>query len=499
MVLAREASDGSSSLPSVLFGGTTGISVSSVDRLEILLERAFESTRTIQSFLGFQGPRTYLLLGQNQQEIRATGGFIGVAVQVTLDQGELVDLVYLDSTTVDSMSPLYPLNPLPPEPLYWYLWMGRLLFRDANWSPHFHSAAARVADLYWLGQGVQVDGVLTGTKGVMVDLVAQLGDIQISGLEEPLTRETASAYTNGELPYQCDQRHVSNRGKRCSDEDVFFALQDRVTSPISGEVRVELVRLFKSSLDRGNVLMHVFDPEEGSLMWEMGWNGAIRPVDHDYLLVVDSSLPGQTSGEVQRHWDYQVSLQVGKPATAQLRVRYDHLGVYQEDQVCRQSEPNLYNCYWNYFRIYVPRTATDIKAPPVPLHEGAEKLIWGYPAPDSGTLARDADVGPARLTEMGGFIAVEPGSVTTVPLEYQLPPTMVRPTGPEAYEYRLLLQKQPGMDQDRVSVAVELPVDAELLAASPGPTARSGSWVAFDFTLDSDREVVVDFRVPGGG
>ena len=92
---------------------------------------------------------------------------------------------------------------------------------------------------------------------------------------------------------------------------------------------------------------------------------------------------------------------------------------------------------------------------------------------------------------------MEPGSVTTVPLEYQLPPTMVRPTGPEAYEYRLLLQKQPGMDQDRVSVAVELLVDAELAAAPAGPSARSRSWVAFDFILDYDREVAVDFRVPG--
>ena len=98
---------------------------------------------------------------------------------------------------------------------------------------------------------------------------------------------------------------------------------------------------------------------------------------------------------------------------------------------------------------------------------------------------------------MGGYIAVEPGTVVTVPMEYQLPSEMVRPTGPNAFEYRLLVQKQPGMDEDRVTVAVELPSGAELLTASPAPTAREGRWVVMDFSLDSDTEVVVAFKVSG--
>lgn len=384
--LARQDRAGEDTLASLLFTGDPSVSLSSVDRLEVLLERAVASTRFLQTFLGLQGPRTYLVLGQNQQEIRATGGFIGVAVQTTLDQGELVDIVYHDSTTVDPLPPEYPLNPQPPPPIKWYLWMGRLLFRDANWSPHFPSSAAQVADLYRLGQGVRVDGVLTGSKKLMVDIVDLLGDVRVPDLEEPLTRETATAYTDGDLPYQCRPDHVSTRGKRCFDEDAFFALRDRMTSQISGEERVAVVELLKASLDRSNILLHVFDPEEGGLLWEMGWNGAIQPVDHDYLLVVDSSLPGHIVKAVRRHWDYQVSLQVGQPVDARLRVRYEHDGVRREDRVCRQSEPQFYNCYWNYIRVYVPRTATNVQMPPVPLHQGSERLIWGYPVPDSRSL-----------------------------------------------------------------------------------------------------------------
>jgi hypothetical protein len=497
-LLSRQGKDASAVPPFVSPASDVKSSLGSIERLETLLGQTFDSVRFLQYFLGFQGARTYLILGQNQQEIRATGGFIGVALQATVDRGHLADLEYHDSTTVDRLSPKHPNNPAPPEPIYWYLWMGKLLFRDANWSPHFPTSAARLAELYRLGQGVQVDGVITGTKHLTVDMVDLLRDIRVPGLAEPLTRETADYYTNADdTPYKCTQGHVSTRGKRCFDEDLFFALKDRLTSQFSDQERVAILRLIKTALDKRNIMVHVFDPEASRVLENLGWNGVIPMADHDYLLVVDSSLPGHTAGVVVRHWDYQVSLQVGKPATARLRVRYDHQGTRQKGQVCRQSE--FFVCYWNYFRIYVPRTATNIVAPPVPLHEGSEKLIWGYPDADSGSLVRDADTGPARLTEVGGYIAVEPDSVTTIPLEYQLPWKIIRPVEGGAFEYRLLVQKQAGMDRDQVSVSVELPPGAEMVDASPTPTSRNGRSVAFNFPLNSDKELSLVFRASGGG
>ena len=115
--------------------------------------------------------------------------------------------------------------------------------------------------------------------------------------------------------------------------------------------------------------------------------------------------------------------------------------------MCRQSEAaGLGNCYWNFFRVYVSPLATEIDMPKVPLHPGAEKLIWGYPNADSASIVRNADIGPAAFTELSGYIVAEPGSTTTIPIQYQLPPGILRSIGPNIYEYRLLVQKQPGMD-----------------------------------------------------
>ena len=152
---------------------------------------------------------------------------------------------------------------------------------------------------------------------------------------------------------------------------------------------------------------------------------------------------------------------------------------------------------WNYFRVYLPGSATDVVAPLVPLNQGGEKLIWGYSDADSRSLDRRVNVGPARLTEIGGFIDVEPDSVVAVPLEYRLPWETVRSTGPSSYECRLLIDKQPGIDDDFVTVVVQLPPGSEVIAVSPEPKTSDDGRMGFEFRLDTDMQVSVAFKAGG--
>ena len=112
-MLSVQGIEAESFLPSLVFGDDTGIPLSSPDRVDVLLDEAISATKFLSSLLGFDGPKTYPLLGQNQKEIRASGGFIGIAVEATVDQGELLELVFHDSTTVDR-EPLTS-NPTPPR------------------------------------------------------------------------------------------------------------------------------------------------------------------------------------------------------------------------------------------------------------------------------------------------------------------------------------------------------------------------------------------------
>ena len=455
-------------------GVALGSPVSPLQREQSLLATGAQVVDFLTLFLGYESPKKYLLIGQNDDEIRATGGFIGVVVEMTLDRGELIDLRYLDSTTVDA--PPYDNNPLPPEPVYRYLWMGKLLFRDGNWNPHFPASAAQIADLYERGQGVQVDGVLAATEEVILDMVDALGGVRVPELPDLLDRRMAERYIESDLPYACLPRHVSDRTKRCFSEDLFQVVIDRLLAPIPTETRAGVVQVLLNRLKSKDMLLHVFDPETAELLWERDWNGALKQVDHDYLMIVDSSLPGHARSVVERRVQYQVSLTKGEPLNAELFIEYRHNGQIP-DPDCRQALPTPTGCFWNYLRVYIPVVAEDIQLPPIPLHQGSEWLIWGYESVDSASLISSPRGGQAGLTEIGGYLVVEPQTSVTLPLKYRLPFSSIRDIGNNVLQYRLLVQKQPGAPVEPVSILIELPEGGKLVRTSPSPTAQADGWV----------------------
>ncbi|MBK8046944.1 MAG: DUF4012 domain-containing protein [Anaerolineales bacterium] len=58
--------------------------------------------------LGMDAPRTYLILVQNNHELRATGGFIAAIGTVSVDQGKITSFDFVDSYDLYSTTSTYP-------------------------------------------------------------------------------------------------------------------------------------------------------------------------------------------------------------------------------------------------------------------------------------------------------------------------------------------------------------------------------------------------------
>ncbi|MBI4312976.1 MAG: hypothetical protein HY681_14540 [Chloroflexi bacterium] len=145
-------------------------------------------------------------------------------------------------------------------------------------------------------------------------------------------------------------------------------------------------------------------------------------------------------------------------------------------------------------RIYVPVQAADIQAPPIPASEGSELLVWGYDPADTLTVISSPRSGTERLTEIGGYVVVEPGTNVTVPISYSLPPGIVRQIGQNTYEYRLLVQRQPGAPNEPVDVFLKLPEGGAMVSSSPAPAAADGDWLRYTLTLDADQLITLQYR-----
>ncbi len=156
-----------------------------------LLRSGVQIARVAPELLGADRPRSYLIILQNEEELRPTGGFISAVGRITLDAGKIVTLTVNDASQVDNFTKPYG---EPPAPFQNFMGIQLWLFRDSNWSPDFPTAARKAIELYTYTQGGTFDGVIALDQTVVEALIDGLGSLTVDAAQPPLTASTIRAY-----------------------------------------------------------------------------------------------------------------------------------------------------------------------------------------------------------------------------------------------------------------------------------------------------------------
>jgi len=466
---ARAQMDVSSLSPRV--GGL----VERLDRYLPLLRLAVQAARLAPNLLGAEEPRTYLVIAENNHELRATGGFISGVGLLRLDQGRIAELSFQDSYAVDDFSKPHP--PAPP-PLLKYMKAEILVLRDANWSPDFPTAAQVMAGLYALDQEVVVDGVIAADLTAVQWLVQALQPLRLEGFDQPVTGKNVLEFMTAAWGAPQDAPELAGEAQHNREEwrkwlkhrkDFMGLLLQAMQGKLESGQDVELGRLLSivmRCLDEKHVLIHVDDPATMELLAAAGWTGALRPGDGDFLMVVDTNMGfNKVNPLIEQEIAYQVVLAecrgdpCGRPH-AELTLRYRHTADIRLDECIHepyygQSYDDMMNrCYWDYVRVYVPGGS-----------ELQEAVGFEPDSVESLPGERDTQV-------FTGFFVMAPGEEREITLRYDLPAEAVTDG-----VYRLRVQKQPGTGALPLSVQVS------------GAAEES-----FETTLSIDREfeVVLD-------
>ena len=128
----------------------------------------------------------FLLILQNNDELRPTGGFIGNYGLLELRDGQVANLETHDSYHLDMPAQAY-FKPAPPAELNKYLGVKQWFLRDANWSPDFPTTARQLEHFYKEQTKVidkattteRLDGVIAITPAIVEDLLGIVGPITI--------------------------------------------------------------------------------------------------------------------------------------------------------------------------------------------------------------------------------------------------------------------------------------------------------------------------------
>ncbi len=393
--------------------------------------------------LGMERPRSYLLLGQNNAEIRATGGFIGSVGIVTLDKGVVTRMEYGSSYLPDEKV----VPPPPPQPMARYLGLGGWYLRDANWWPDFPSSAAQVEQA-WLRAGRDpIDGVIAIDATAVTALLSIVGPIQVPGYgsvsADGFERAAADQlYSRAALASPADFHHAKSAFFGAASH----ALMDRLLN-LSPADLLPVQRELQQLLREKHLQLAFKDRPLLQVAHANGWDGSIPSTDEDSLYVVDTTV---SYGDTYPFVDTEASLtiNVAEDGSQQHELVLDYINNYPrglpswmppamvggETFDPSTGKLTVVPGFWgNWLRVYLPPDARVT---------GVEGLVDG-PSP---TL----EFGRAMVA---GYLPVEPGRRRSVRLRYVTGAGRRQDRDP----YRLFLQKQAGLEGRKISVVVTWP------------------------------------------
>ncbi len=393
------------------------------------------------SFTGFPfGTRTYLVLFQNNYELRPTGGFISSYGELTFSHGLFTGMEFHDVyAKIDD-------HPYQEPPLV----MGTLLedsnytgysFRDANFDPDFRLTQTELTEMYQLtNPDARIDGVLAVDFTFLERWVGLFEPVSVEGqsLTEDNLFETLSS-----LASDVDRHN-----------EEALATRKNITSPLIKKLLIKTLifpwrtHAFLELLAQGFTEKHVLATFTrsglASSFRDRNWDGALPQSDMGDFLVVNEGNYGGMKSDRYLMRDVQYELEVtdqkdilGNPVVkATVSITLSHEG---------GNNIPLSGPYKGYLRVLLPR---------------GSQILQGS---DITEDREDSEV-------LGQIVQLAPGESVTYTYSYELPEYVWSND-----TYYLHLHKQPGTLGDHYRVIVHVPEGMSLTA--PGMDVREN--VAF--------------------
>jgi hypothetical protein len=222
----------------------------------------------LPQLLGEKEEKTYLVLFQNNAELRPTGGFIGSFGIVRLKNGKLVEFRVEDVYEADGQ-----LNGFvtPPEEIVQYLNEEQWYLRDVNWSPDFPTVAQRANWFIDKAMGVKPDGVIALNLEVAKRLLAVTGPIEIVDYNEVITQDNLfqQAQTHSEINF-----FPGSNGKKDFLSAVATQLMNKMFYQPSN--KLQLAQALLDSADESELFISLNEPAAEEVFATLGWNGEVR-------------------------------------------------------------------------------------------------------------------------------------------------------------------------------------------------------------------------------
>ncbi len=389
--------------------------------------------------LGAEEERTYLILFQNDKELRPTGGFLTAYSIAKVSKGKFEPV---SSSDIYNLDKLYRPSIPAPDPIIDYIQgpyvlSPNLRLRDMNWSPDYYESMKLFSEEIKEAGIDDIDGIIAVDTEVVVNLLDAIGQIGVFGfgnfsteiVEEcncPQVVFELESFADVEGPIVWSENepgkivfapeNYENRKK------IIGPLMNSILANAMGQPKDKLPGLFEAvfkSLIEKHVLFYMYDPVAQAGVESFGIAGKMDAYEGDYLHINDANLGGRKSNLYVKQEVSQI-VSISKDGSVEKEVTITYNNPEEYDGWLNSVLPN-------WVRIYVPKGSELIDI------SGLEDMTNPYEEFDKTVFA--------------GYFELRPLGISKVTLKYKLPFKVND-------EYKLFVQKQSGTDAPLYTIEV---------------------------------------------
>lgn len=378
----------------------------------------------LKPLLGFPEEKKYLVLFQNDAELRPTGGFLTAYAILSVRNGNFkplgsFDIYSLDAKFGNRLKPPQSIVDYHKNVFYWHL-------RDMNLSPDFKVSMETFWENYKKVGQSDINGIIAVDTKVLVNILRVLGPIGVADW--------------GNFSAETD--------KRCNCPQVFYELEKYADKPV-GEIKTErkaiigplmhsillnimqsprkkwpeFFNVFFTNIQEKDVLLYFFDPEIQKAVETLNAAGRIKDYQNDYFHLNDCNFAGAKSNMyIKENVTQEIAIDGDGGITKTVTIDYRNPQPASDCNLER-GELCLNGLYRDWVRLYVPKGSQLIEA------SGSEIEVKTYE--DLGKTVFEAFYGDKA--------PLRPEGKAQLIFKYKLPFKAEKEKG-----YQLLIQKQPG-------------------------------------------------------
>lgn len=366
----------------------------------------------------------YLVLFQNNSEMRPTGGFIGSFAVIELENFKVRKIDF--NTNIYKLDNTYKAEHviIPPKPLA-SISNNQWSLCDANFAVSFPEAAEKVKWFYTEETGGKVDGVIAVNASLVRDILQKVGSIKLDKYDAEISAE--NFFT--ELTQKIEQDYYKD-GENIIENEPKSILKDMMPELFSRVLelgKIEIIKILVNALNTKEILVYSNNGKIEKAILARNWGGKVNETKGDYLQINNANIAdtknvkdvgGKSSLNVDEAVDYSVVNKAGN-LKSDLTINRFHNGSY--------DWPDGVNHSWTKILVPLGSNLTSAKI-------------------DGKDVIQDVETGEeAGKTYFATWVDAKPQEKTELHITYVLPI--------EAKNYNLLVQKQPGNQGDQLKVS----------------------------------------------